>query len=555
MIEVFEPVTGISVAPTVVTEFEAGAWANLAQGSALPATVIIRLNASLEVRKGASGPTVRLDAVLADLDRRAMPAFYVQDAATADALTSWLTDNRLVDAFVIASQTELITRVRKVHPMIRGIFDSRGRELSDLVDIRRAANANFARVVLLSHELATREKVRYLQRLLMTVWVSHSPGELPADVSHFNLVASGANGIVTQDPTGLIDLLGRVFPADRVTLVRKPFAIGHRGIPELAPENTLEGARLAYQHGSDMIENDIHVTNDGEVIIHHDDTLERTTTGSGNLAARSLAELKGLKANSQFPHAFPDAGIPMLREYVAEFKATDVVHVVEVKTGDPAIIGPTVALIQEFEAEDQVVVISHHPAQLKRLQELLPGMSAGFLTFGQVNEAEPLRSVQRVLETVQPLNTTYNPDVAGLGPRFLEAAKHRGITTWPWTFKDHERYNDMFLAGVNGLTTDACHWSETWIASVDAPEAVTLLSGESTAVSATVTRYDRSSENTTPEIIVLDGAESVSIQGNTLTGVADGTAWIALRVWQPVDGDRGYFMHSAALPVHVTGNG
>ena len=72
--------------------------------------------------------------------------------------------------------------------------------------------------------------------------------------------------------------------------------IGHRGARCCAPENTIPSFRLALEAGVDGVEMDIHMTRDGEVVVIHDDTLERTTTGSGYVKDHTLRELKGLDA-------------------------------------------------------------------------------------------------------------------------------------------------------------------------------------------------------------------------------------------------------------------
>ena len=555
IINVLEPATGVSVAPSVVLEFTDAALADLANAQDLPATVILHLSADLDVTDARGATVATLSAALRSIGSRVIPAFYVSDEVTATRLSSWLGDTDLIDGFVVSSQPELVAQVRRSHPLIRGIIDCRAAGSLDLPAVRHVANANLSRIVLLPQSLADRQSVEYLQQRLMTVWVGEQPADVPTAVNHFNLVSTGANGIVTVDAAGVIKVLGGAFPRDRVTLVRKPFVIGHRGIPALAPENTLEGARLAFEHGSDLIENDIHVTTDGQVVIHHDETLDRTTTGTGSIASRSLAELDGILANFQFPDRFPEAGIPTLASYFESFRGTDVVHVVEIKSADPAIIRPMVELIREYQVEDQVVAISFHADQIRLLHRHMPGLSAGFLTGGQVDEAAPLRSVCSVLEIVQPLSTTYNPYYGGLGRNFLEAAKHRGITSWPWTFRagDEDEFKDLFLAGLNGLTTDCSHWSGGWVDGLTpAAGRMELAVGSESEVRARAGHYDRTSREVTPEIVVLSGADIIRVAGATITGQARGTAWVTLRHWQDLGEGRGYFMYTGAIAVEVT---
>jgi len=549
--DVYEPSTGIAAAPSVVLELRHAAQVSQLTGPTPPASVLLHLDSSLNVVTEDGSGLASLPEAIERLCVRVIPAFVVHDEATATALGSWLQQQELIDLFVVSTQPGLVSQLKKAHALIRGVLDCRAWPERQLLELRREANRHHARVVLVSQEQASRAAVGRLQRLLMTVWVAESPNATHPRANQFNLVATGANAIVTRDSDSLIDVLQSEFPADRPTLVRKPLVIGHRGIPFLAPENTLAGALLAYEHGAAMIESDIHLSKDGEVIIHHDDSLERTTTGSGALRELSASELATLKANRQFPTEFPEAGIPTLREYLAAFRDLDVVHVIEIKADDPELPAKAAALVQEFDAADQVVFISFHAEQLKRLREALPGMSTGFLTLGLTSESEPLASLHRVLETIEPLDSTYNPFVLGLGPAFVKAARHRGITIWPWTFKDQESFVNMLLAGTGGLTTDATHLSGSWAVGINSPGPLSLCVGESLRLNATIERQDRSASAIDPEVSVLEGKQLLRADGSVLTGLAPGEAWVTLRYWQDVTGDKGYYVYSPAVRVDI----
>ncbi len=94
-----------------------------------------------------------------------------------------------------------------------------------------------------------------------------------------------------------------------------PYVIAHRGISALAPENTIASFRLAAEiPGVDIIELDVRLTRDEEVIVLHDRTLQRTTTGNGAARGYTLAELKQFDAGSWFHPRFAEERIPTLRE-------------------------------------------------------------------------------------------------------------------------------------------------------------------------------------------------------------------------------------------------
>ena len=85
----------------------------------------------------------------------------------------------------------------------------------------------------------------------------------------------------------------------------RPRLFGHRGAAGVAPENTLPSFRRALADGVDVFELDVHATRDGEVVVLHDPTLERTTDGVGRVAALTFAELSQLDAGHRFT---PDGG-------------------------------------------------------------------------------------------------------------------------------------------------------------------------------------------------------------------------------------------------------
>jgi glycerophosphoryl diester phosphodiesterase len=92
---------------------------------------------------------------------------------------------------------------------------------------------------------------------------------------------------------------------------------GHRGAPDLAPENTLAGLRAAVVAGASFCEIDVHHSADGHLVVIHDDTLDRTTDGRGPVAGRSLIELRALDAGRCFHPAYEGERIPTLDEVLA----------------------------------------------------------------------------------------------------------------------------------------------------------------------------------------------------------------------------------------------
>ncbi|MBD2871895.1 glycerophosphodiester phosphodiesterase family protein [Paenibacillus arenilitoris] len=559
-VHVAEPHTGISLAPSVIANIESKEqWNRLTDDKAasLPATVILHLNKDLFVTEGKGRKTIgSLDEVLQSMNNRMIPAFYVEDQVTVTQLAEYLKSAGLEDAFVISDKADLVRMTREAYPIVRGIVDFglKGKidrlTAEQLMEIRRTTNRGLAKIALLPQKAATAEQTVYLQERLITVWaMEEEKKEDEQQLALHRLITSGVNGIVTDAPEKAVSALG-VYNHG-TTLIRKPLIIGHRGIPSLAPENTMEGFKLAYEKGADMIENDIFISKDGHLVIMHDSTLNRTTTGTGNVEDYTLEQLKTFKANKQFPETYPDAGIPTLAEVFDEFKDKDVLHFVEIKSYKPETVDALVKLIKEKDVEDQVAVISFSDQQLKRLGEQMPEMSMGFLTGGYANEASVNKSLRETLKVIQSLNTTFNTSYPGVGPKFMEAAKHRGITLWPWTFRDLNETMNYYARGTHGLTTDYAQWASDWPAELkpEMPE-YKLKANKALELSAIVKTHIGTESKVTPEIVVIDGNEKVKVEGNKVTGLKKGKVYVLLRYTASLDAARQYDLYT--VPVIIT---
>ena len=109
--------------------------------------------------------------------------------------------------------------------------------------------------------------------------------------------------------------------------------IAHRGFSGAAPENTLAAFSKAIEAGCDMIEMDVQLSRDGEVVVIHDDTLDRTTNGKGKVSQHTLQDLKRFDAGLWFSSQFTGERIPALKEVLA-LTCTKIPLAIELKKGD-----------------------------------------------------------------------------------------------------------------------------------------------------------------------------------------------------------------------------
>ena len=114
----------------------------------------------------------------------------------------------------------------------------------------------------------------------------------------------------------------------------RPLSVAHRGHSIAYPENTLEAYRKAIELGIEMIECDVNVTSDGKLVMMHDPTLDRTTTGSGRVSASSWEEIQRLDAGGKFKPEFAGARIPSTEETLLLYKEAGILSCFEVKGAD-----------------------------------------------------------------------------------------------------------------------------------------------------------------------------------------------------------------------------
>lgn len=156
----------------------------------------------------------------------------------------------------------------------------------------------------------------------------------------------------------------------------------HRGYSGKYPENTMLAFQKAVEVGVDGIELDVQLTRDGEVVILHDETLNRTTNGAGFLADITLRELRQLNANVKFP-AFGPQVVPTFREYLEFAAPRGVFTNIELKTGEnpyPGIEEKVWALVRAFHMEELVLFSSFRDESLRRIQAVAPGIPCGYLS-------------------------------------------------------------------------------------------------------------------------------------------------------------------------------
>ena len=226
--------------------------------------------------------------------------------------------------------------------------------------------------------------------------------------------------------------------------------IAHRGMSGTYPENTMLAFMKAYEAGADGIELDVHLSRDGEVMIMHDESLERTTGEKKLLAECSRSELERMNAGRTKEDSYGFTPIPSLEEYLSWVKDTGLYTHIELTTAPlyyPGIEEKTIALIRRFSLEDRIIFSSFNWLSVIRARELSPEIRSGFLI-----------SSPRIVNIGNLINSLgmeyYHPDYSLLSDGAVKELKanHCGINVW--TVNDQEGIRKCLSWDVDGLITN-----------------------------------------------------------------------------------------------------
>ena len=225
----------------------------------------------------------------------------------------------------------------------------------------------------------------------------------------------------------------------------------HRGFSGYYPENTmLAFQKVAEETVADGIELDIQLTKDGEIVIMHDEMLDRTTNGSGWLKDHTLEELKMLSVGVNVKGFFPRQTIPTLREYFTWLKTTKLITNIELKTSYfeyEGIEEKLIAMVKEFGLADQIWYSYFNHYTVARIKKLMPEAKCGLLTdtwlmnIGEYAASQGAASVNA---------RTYFCAKEGVA---ADLHAHN-IDLQSWTPNDAEMMQELVDAGVDVLITN-----------------------------------------------------------------------------------------------------
>ncbi|MBQ8646582.1 MAG: hypothetical protein IJ484_00365 [Oscillospiraceae bacterium] len=591
--DLYEPETSITYSATIAWPADDTALA-VADESVRPNTMIVKVDKDLAVYsmdgKAISG---NLGVYLAEVKDTTLAALYISDADTAAAVSAFATEYELADVFVVASyeHPEYVTEICEANVGVLGMIDwtdaSLTTERADLLKIIQGTNGAHAKVALVPEELCTYEAVEYMRGMLLTVWAETSPN---AEAIYTQLT-NGVNGIYCSDYAAVAEAISS-FADDGVSLLRHVYITGHRGLPSEYIECTINSGRAAIEAGANVIECDIGLSADGELFVLHDDTVGRLFNDPDDRWAESLtlAELQALEfdmtddTKENAPNSVLNANnenrnkagrenmvinydpetdrIPSLREYWEELDDEDVIHFIEIKSYQPAIVSVLKELAEEMDMTDRMCVITFNDGGqfwneydeskdvMKAMEAEWPEMSLGYLgmgmayngnnyywgSLGAYAEENGVGAAVGYLYTnfLKQYNATLNDSYGCISLEVNAAARHRGLTSWEWTYNAEADFANHYLnGGTYSMTTNYTTWASDWAIAIEAEDAA-VSAGDALNAQVISQIGDVLDVNGELELVVLEGAE-VALEDGKIAYDAAGEALVMARYTSELD--------------------
>ncbi len=238
-------------------------------------------------------------------------------------------------------------------------------------------------------------------------------------------------------------------PAVSISPPARPLVLAHRGASAHAPESTLAAFRLAVESGADGIELDVHLSRDGEVVVIHDDQVDRTTDGRGWVHEMTLAELRSLDAGRWFGPGFAGERIPTLAEVLEAVGGALRLINIELKAGPssrPGLVQRVVETVRRLGLEERCVISSFNHFALREVKRIEPSLRTGILYVEGL--VEPWIYARQV-----PADALHPPHYVVI-PELVEGAHRAGLAVHTWTVDAPDEVRRVAACGVDAIITN-----------------------------------------------------------------------------------------------------
>lgn len=448
--QTYTPETGLVSPATVVTDVTSGdILQNLTDSNGrTPANVILHLDDKMNVVDLSGAILGSFYDVYKSLDNKIIPIVSIESEKVADAFVDFMhTKLYILDIAVMSKNADLVKKVRSQLIGIRGIVEYESVE--SLYEIVRESTEVGAMTVVIPQQYADSASVAYLQARFKTVWAranSNSRGDVA------DSIFGGAFGVIA-DYSAAYDLMESLSG-----YTRNIFNVAHRGLRKVWNENGLLGLEASMRAGVTHVELDAMLTKDKQVVIMHDNSISRTTNGTGNVANMTLDELRKYVLKDK--DATAGEKIPTLQEVIDmmttlnEQNDTDVVLILEIKADDVDLVPRIKEILDEKDFYENIVFITFDSSehQLAALRDNMPWVPAcGLDSVNVSNFASQLGALNGAHAGVDPSKGNFTAE-------FIKMLTDRGFTPWSWTFDEVGSTTNSTFDGVKlgllGVTSD-----------------------------------------------------------------------------------------------------
>lgn len=223
----------------------------------------------------------------------------------------------------------------------------------------------------------------------------------------------------------------------------------HRGASFYAPENTLEAFDIAVKQKSDGVELDVQLSKDGELVVIHDETIDRVSDGRGYVKDYTLNELKKFNVAKLFPQ-YGFSTIPTLEEVYSLLKPTELNINVELKTGSifyEGIEGKLIDLAQKMNMEDRIIYSSFNHYSLLNLRKLNKNVEIGLLVSDLYVDVIDY-AINLGADALHPIGHMLKL------PGFIEESKAKNMKLHVWTVDNEEQIKLLYQYGIDAIITN-----------------------------------------------------------------------------------------------------
>ena len=231
-------------------------------------------------------------------------------------------------------------------------------------------------------------------------------------------------------------------------LTPKTYVWAHRGASGYAPENTLVAFDLAAKMGADGVELDVHFTKDGEIVVCHDEKIDRVSNGQGSIPTYTYAELLNFDFGYKFYGEVRGIKIPTLAQVYELLKDTDLVINIEIKSADPTMPTRCIELAKSFGMLDRTLISSFNHFQLVRSREADPSVViAPLYSFNMVRAWDYCGFLQ-----ANAVHPHFNQVI--LDDSYVENCHNNNVRVHVWTANTETDMANMIEAGVDAIITN-----------------------------------------------------------------------------------------------------